>query len=245
MAALFGIEPLLEADVRTLSGGEQQRVALARALAVRPDLLVLDEPTASLDVTMKRTFRDDMARARTQAGSVVLITHDPAEAFGLADRIAVLDGGRIVQQGTPEDVLNGPQTAFVASFAGAELLLDGVVAAVADELLQIDAGGAHIWAIAAPGWQPEPGMRAHVAYRPEDVTIAAGASVLETSARNQYRLRIASLSGSGALVRLRLDGSLKLDALLTRSSVEALSLRPGVEVIAQMKAAALHVLKAT
>lgn len=245
MAELFDIGAIMGADVRTLSGGEQQRVALARALAIRPDLLVLDEPTASLDVTMKRTFRDDLTRARTQAGGVILITHDPAEAFGLADRIAVLDGGRLVQEGAPEDVLDAPQTRFVASFTGAELLLDGVVTGVADELVQVDSGGALIWAVSTPGWRPETGMRAHVAYRAEDVLIAANESTLETSARNQYRVRITSLSGTGALIRLRLEGELQLMAVLTRSSVEALSLRPGVEVIAQMKATALHVLRAT
>jgi molybdate transport system ATP-binding protein len=233
--------------VRTLSGGEAQRVALARAIALRPSVLLLDEPTSNLDVLIKRTFREDVERAaRTFAGAVVLITHDPAEAFGLADRIAVMDGGKIVQSGAPEDLLDDPRTPFVASFTGAELLLDGVVAATAEELVHVDVGGAMIWATVAPdrSWTPERGARAHVAYRPEDVMIATPDSAAEVSARNQFRLRIASLSGAGGLVRLRLEGALRLSALVTRTSVESMGLRPGREVVAHLKATALRVLRA-
>lgn len=246
-AQAFGLEQLLTKSVRALSGGEAQRVALARAIALRPALLLLDEPTANLDVLVKRTFREDVERAaRTFAGAVVLITHDPAEAFGLADRIAVMDAGRIVQSGAPEELLDDPRTPFIASFTGAELLLDGTIAAVAEELVLVDVGGVMIWATLASdrSWSAEKGARAHVAYRPEDVMIAIPDGHSEVSARNQFRLRIASLSGAGGLVRLRLDGALQLSALVTRTSVESMSLRPGREVVAQMKATALRVLRA-
>lgn len=247
-ADAFGVSGLLDASVRTLSGGEAQRVALARAVAMRPDVLFLDEPTANLDVLVKRSFRSDIERAaRVHAGAVVLITHDPAEAFALADRIAVLDNGRIVQTGTPEDLLDDPRTSFVASFSGAELLLDGVISAVADGLVHVDVGAATIWATVPPDhdWAPHVGDGVHVSYRPEDVLLSVPGAALETSARNQYRLRIASLHGSAGLVRLRLDGVLQLNALVTRTSVESLGLRAGIEVIAHMKATALRALKST
>jgi tungstate transport system ATP-binding protein len=245
-AGAFGIEPLLGAHVRTLSGGEAQRVALARAFALQPEVLLLDEPTANLDALVKRTFREDIERAaRTQAGAVVLITHDMMEAFAVADRVAVLDAGRVVQTGTPEDLVNDPRTPFVASFTGAELLLDGVVATVAEDLIHIDVGGALVWATvpADHSWTPQSGMRAHVAYRPEDVMISAPDSAFEVSARNHYRLKIVSLTGSGGLVRVRLDGNPQLTALVTRTSVESLGLRPGRDVIAHLKATALRALR--
>ncbi|MGQ0816280.1 MAG: ABC transporter ATP-binding protein [Gemmatimonadota bacterium] len=246
-ANAFGLEAILDASVRTLSGGEAQRVALARAIALRPDVLLLDEPTANLDVLIKRSFREDVERAaRTHAGAVVLITHDPAEAFALADRIAVLDNGRIVQAGTPEDMLDDPRTPFVASFTGAELLLDGVITTVAEELVQVAVGSALLWATMSPAhkWSAAAGMRAHVSYRPEDVMISVlEATTAEVSARNQFRLRITAMSGSGGLVWLRLDGALKLSASVTRTSVESLGLRPGRDVIAHMKATALRVLR--
>jgi molybdopterin-binding protein len=247
IARELGLTTLLNASVRTLSGGEAQRVALARALVLQPDLLLLDEPSASLDVLVRRAFRDDVQRsARTHAGAVLLITHDATEAFTLADRIAVMEAGRIVQTGTPVELLEGPRSAFVASFTGAELLLDGVVAAVADQLVHVDVGGTLIWAVQSHegDWRPERGQRAHVSYRPEDVMISVPDNTLEVSARNQFRLRIASLGGSGGLVQLRLEGALTLSALLTRTSVEALGLVPGKEVIAHMKATALRVLRA-
>lgn len=246
-AGAFGLENKLDASVSTLSGGEAQRVALARAIALKPALLLLDEPSANLDVMIKRTFREDLERAsRTHAGAVILITHDPAEAFGLADRIAVMDNGRIVQTGSPEELLDDPHTPFVASFTGAELLLDGVVSAVAEDLVHVDVGGAMIWATlpADRNWTPQRGVRAHVAYRPEDVMISSSETHIEVSARNSYRLRIASLTGSGGLVRLRLEGNPRLVAVVTRTSVESLGLRPGRDVIAHMKATALRVLRA-
>ena len=246
-AEAFGLRPLLDESVRNLSGGEAQRVALARAIALQPSVLLLDEPTSNLDVLVKRTFREDVERAaRTFAGAVVLITHDPAEAFGLADRIAVMDSGRIVQSGTPESLLDDPRTPFVASFTGAELLLDGIVTTVAEDLVHVDVAGSMIWATVPRdhSWTPSRGMRAHVAYRPEDVMISAPDAPAEVSARNQFRLRIAGMTGSGGLVRLRLDGSVQLVALVTRNSVESMGLRPGRDVIAHMKATALRVLRA-
>lgn len=137
---------LVEGRVTRLSGGEAQRVALARALALEPDVLFLDEPTANLDATIRRRFRDELgAVMRRRAGSVVLITHDAADAFDLADRVAVMEDGRIVQTGTPEDLTTDPATPFVAAFTGAELLLGGVVEGVGEGTVEVrKIGRAHV-----------------------------------------------------------------------------------------------------
>lgn len=244
LAEAFGLRELLGVRVHSLSGGETQRVALVRALVIHPDILLLDEPTANLDAAVKRRFRDDLVRnVRAHARSVLIITHDAGDAFGIADRIAVMESGRIVQQGSPDELLTNPETSFVASFSGAELLLNGTVKAVAEDLVHVTlVDGGALWA-ALPRtrpWSLERGARVHVAYRPEDVVLSSIESSTELSARNQFRLRVESLSGTGGLIRLRLQGQPALSALITRTSCESLGLRPGREVVAHLKAAALR-----
>jgi molybdopterin-binding protein len=184
---------------------------------------------------------------RAHTRGVVVITHDSGDAFGLADRIAVMDNGRIVQEGTPDELLADPGTSFVAAFTGAELLLNGNITAIAEDLVHValEEGGS-IWAALPPGrrWIPQRGARVHVAYRPEDVMLSSIENTTEVSARNQFRVRVASMSSGAGLVRLRLDGPPQLAALLTRTSCESLSVRPGREVIAHLKAAALRALPA-
>lgn len=224
LAEMFGLSGLLKTRVHQLSGGEVQRVALARALVLHPDVLLLDEPTANLDAPLKRQFREDLVRSvRVHTRSALIITHDSADAFGLADRIAVMEKGRIVQLGTPDEVLADPRTPFVAAFTGAELLLNGVITDVAEDLVHValnDGGG--VWAALPQGrsWHAQRGARVHVAYRPEDVVISSIESNAELSARNHFRLRVASLTGSAGLLRLRLDGQPPLAAVLTRTSCE-------------------------
>ena len=248
LAELFGLSGMLHSHVQRLSGGEAQRVALARALAVRPDVLLLDEPTANLDAPLKRQFREDLLRSvRALSHSALIITHDSADAFGLADRIAVLEQGRIVQMGTPDELLADPGTSFVAAFTGAELLLNGCITDIAEDLVHValTEGGA-VWAALPRGrsWRVQRGARVHVAYRPEDVVISAVESTVELSSRNHFRLRVAALSGSAGLIRLRLEGEPPLSAVLTRTSCESLGIRPGREVIAHLKATALRALPA-
>ena len=114
-----GLAGLSERFPNELSGGEQQRVALARALAAGTGLLLFDEPLSNLDATLREELRVEIATlAREAAATAIYITHDQAEAFALADRIGVLQGGRIVQLGTPEDVYRRPANAFVARFTG-------------------------------------------------------------------------------------------------------------------------------
>ncbi len=238
----LGLTPLRDADVRRLSGGEAQRVALARALAVEPDVLLLDEPTANLDVTAKRRFREDLERTvRSGAPAAILITHDPGDAFALADRIAVMQDGRIVQEGQPDDLVFEPASPFIAAMTGAELLLDGIVDRIDDGLTLVAmAGGAFLTAVAADPGGLAPGRPVHVGYRPEDVLLADAGDAGVTSAINRFALRVAALAPAGALVRVRLDGEIRLTAMVTRHSADALALNVGSFIIAQLKATALR-----
>ena len=114
----------------TLSGGQQQRVALARALAPAPRVMLLDEPFANVDATLRRALREDARRALRNSGNIaVIVTHDPDEAFELADRIAVLDGGGIVQIGTPDVIWRKPKNRAVAGLFGQAQHLNGKVEA--------------------------------------------------------------------------------------------------------------------
>jgi molybdopterin-binding protein len=238
----LGLDGLRGADVRTLSGGEAQRVALGRALVLDPDILLLDEPTAGLDVTVRRRFREELGRViRERARSVLLITHDAADAFDLADRVAVMEGGRVVQVGSPEDLTSVPATPFVAAFTGAELLLDGVVQEVSEGMVLVGAGNASLLARAAD-FTREAGARVHVRYRPEDVILAPAGDQAggEVSARNRLAMRVRTVTPVGGLVHVRLEGDVSLAALLTRDSAVRLELRPGAPVTAILKATALH-----
>ena len=236
----LGIGGLMGASIARISGGEAQRVALARALVLEPDVLLLDEPTASLDATIRRRFREELGEViRERAGAVVLITHEAAEAFDLADRVAVMEEGKIIQAGTPEDLTMDPATPFVAAFTGAELLLDGVVEGTGDGTVRVRAGEAVLLA-RAPDPPPAPGTRVHVRYRPEDVTLAPRESP-DVSARNRIPMRVRSITPAGGLIRVRLEGPVGLAALITRESAERLGVRPGAAVTALLKTAALHV----
>lgn len=116
--------------VATLSGGQQQRVALARALAAEPRMLLLDEPLGSLDRALRERLTGDLRLLLARPGITALyVTHDQSEAFTVADRVAIIDQGRIVQRGTPEEVWRNPETAFVADFLGFRTVVTARVSA--------------------------------------------------------------------------------------------------------------------
>ncbi|MEX2201205.1 MAG: ABC transporter ATP-binding protein, partial [Dongiaceae bacterium] len=113
-------------SVTQLSGGQQQRVALARALIMRPAVLLLDEPLAALDLKLRKSMQDELRWIHaTTGGTFVFVTHDQEEAMGLATRICVMEGGRIVQEGTPEEIYSHPQSRFVSTFIGEANVLAG------------------------------------------------------------------------------------------------------------------------
>ena len=126
MLRLVGLSDLGQRRPHQLSGGQQQRVALARALAVAPKLILLDEPFSNLDAKMRVETRQEVRNLLKETGSAgILVTHDQEEALALADRIAVMDGGRVVQVGKPDEIYRNPVSEFVANFIGRSNFLTG------------------------------------------------------------------------------------------------------------------------
>ena len=123
---LVNMEDFVRRPATRLSGGQQQRVALARAIVRRPALLLLDEPLSNLDARLRETMRKELADLISRIGvTAMFVTHDQSEAFSLAQRIAVMDRGHIVQEGTPRQIYGRPRTPFVARFLGSANVMPG------------------------------------------------------------------------------------------------------------------------
>lgn len=221
----FGLAELGGARVAGLSGGEAQRVALARALAPAPRALLLDEPLASLDADVRGDVRRRLREhLELHEGPCVLVTHDPLDAAVLADRVVVLEGGQVTDEGSLADLVARPRTAWAAALAGTNLL-PGRATGVH---LQLDSGGMLTCA-------DRPDTDAVlVAIRPASVAlhlVRPGGSP-----RNVWRARVAELEGFAERVRVRLTGEVPLVAEVTTAAVAELDLRPGTEVWASIKA---------
>jgi ABC-type Fe3+/spermidine/putrescine transport system ATPase subunit len=139
IAEMVRLTDFLDHRVTVLSGGQRQRVAIARALATEPEILLLDEPLSALDANLRVHMQAELKRLQQTLGiAFVYITHNQSEAFSTADRVVVMNQGRIEQVGTPREVYLWPQTRFAAEFVGSNNLLEGRVASVDGELIAVD-----------------------------------------------------------------------------------------------------------
>jgi ABC-type Fe3+/spermidine/putrescine transport system ATPase subunit len=194
---LVGLQGYERRRVFALSGGERQRVALARALAPRPRLLMLDEPLAALDRTLRERLQQELRGILRAVGVTALyVTHDQEEAFGLADMVALLNAGRLEQFGPPEQIYRRPASAWAARFLGLGNLLEARWRA--DGLLETALGPL----VARSGQPPRPGEQATLVIYPDAARPAAPgqatlqAQVLETQFRGQhYRVSLRSAAG--------------------------------------------------
>ena len=126
MLKLVNLTGLEKRSIDTLSGGQQQRVAIARAIANHPKVLLLDEPLAALDLKLRKDMQKELKKIQEQVGiTFIFVTHDQEEALTMSDRVVVMDGGKIQQVGTPKDIYNEPENAFVADFIGESNIVDG------------------------------------------------------------------------------------------------------------------------
>ena len=180
----------------SLSGGQRQRVALARCLAMSPDLVLLDEPLANLDVHLKASLLDEFQRFQARTGATMLyITHDQSEAMALADRIAVMAHGRVEQLAAPQTLYRSPATEFVADFIGMGGLAQATVLDAAGGTATVEIAGHHAIVRAAEGQAAGP---ARLCLRPEDLALAAEGL--------PARCRRARYQGGEWLVELTIDG---------------------------------------
>lgn len=230
------IAPLVARRVTELSGGERQRVALARALLASPQLLLLDEPLASLDASLKAKIIPYLTRIRDEFQVPMLcVTHDRMEALALADEIVVLANGKVLQTGPVLEVFMRPSSAEVARFVGVETLQPGRIMSAGDGLATVSIGKATITALA-----PETAANdVFVCIRGEDV-ILQQETAAASSVRNRLTARVVSCRPEGALVRVELDAGFPLFALVTRPACAELGLREGVQITALIKAPAIH-----
>ena len=141
----FRIAHLAERSARKLSGGEAQRTSIARAFATHPEVVLLDEPFVALDPPTRQALTDDLEQVLRESGTAaILSTHDQAEALRLADRMMVMNGGAIVQTGTPTEVMNHPATEFVAAFVGMENIFTGTTTVTGSGLVSMALDGQRV-----------------------------------------------------------------------------------------------------
>ncbi|HEX9038050.1 MAG TPA: ABC transporter ATP-binding protein [Ktedonobacterales bacterium] len=216
LVALVGLERRYPNQI---SGGQQQRVALARALARAPQLLLLDEPLASLDTGLREAMREEIARIVRQAGMTVInVTHDQDEAMVMSDRVMLLRDGAIQQLGAPAELYWRPLSAFVARFMGPANILSGVVAERDGEAFALTVGGMILHGRTSDTVQRSAGQRASLFCRPEDVTLMDTPPVY---AENLLEGRIAQASFSAGRWKARFvsNSGLELNLSAVRESL--------------------------
>jgi len=238
-AERFGVAHLLLRRARELSGGEAQRTSLARACALEPQILLLDEPFASLDPPTREALIQDLGRVlRETHCTAVLATHDLMEGLHLADTLAVLKAGRVVQCGPAGEVVNHPVDEFVANFVGMETLVAGRVKESAGGTFTLAVGDQEIVGTGDMG----PGQELTVGVRPENVTLSLHRDT-ETSARNSFPGRVTRITSRGPFFKVELDCGFFLSAYVTARSKEELGLLEDREVVASFKATAVHLIR--
>ncbi|HEY5249549.1 MAG TPA: ABC transporter ATP-binding protein [Dermatophilaceae bacterium] len=226
----LGLGDRLEVRPRELSSGQAQRVALARALATDPALLLLDEPLSALDPTTRAQTRADLSvRLRAFDGVTILVTHDPLDALSLADRLVFIEAGRLVQEGTPQEVIARPRDPYVAQVVGLNFLRGR---RINDQ--QVDVGGTTVVAPEVPS-----GTAVCVTIAPSAVALYQMRP--QGSPRNTWPATVTDVLLIGQTARVSLTGPFALVAEVTTAAVAELRLVVGQELWATVKATEVHV----
>jgi ABC-type sulfate/molybdate transport systems ATPase subunit len=231
----FGISGLAAARPGNLSGGERQRVALARAIASEPSILLLDEPMSALDaVTRSEVAAELELRLREIGLPTILVSHDFSDVLGLADRVAVLQAGRIVQVGRPRELAEAPASSFVASLAGVNYFAG--TATRREGLTEVSGEG---WSSPLRSVDIVEGAVGVVVY-PWDISLSSTRP--EGSALNAIGGRVRRVSLVGNRARISLDSTPPIVAEVTDGSAHRMGIEPGVHVVATWKATGTRLL---
>jgi molybdate transport system ATP-binding protein len=224
---------LAERPVVELSGGQRQRVAIARALASRARLLLLDEPFASLDATIRATVRAELRGfLKELALPALVVTHDPLDAFVVGNRLAVIERGRVVQSGTGEDLLMHPRTPFVAGLVGLNVYLAKLAPGSG---LREARAGALTFHVLADGLEGA----VHLAFAPSDVALAKERPA--GSFQNAFEVRVRETQRLPDRLRVVLDAGVPVAADITGEAGRNLPLAPGSTIWAMVKATSIRV----
>ena len=234
---LVGMPDHTEKYPAQLSGGEQQRVALSRALATSPGLLLLDEPLSALDARVRAALRQEIRSLHERLGvTTILVTHDQEEALSMADRIVVMNHGRIEQVGTPEEIYSTPASPFVADFIGVMNFMQGEI--LSSKTVQIGENS-----IACETGNTEDGQKVRLTIRPEDILCHAKSSD-QSDGTNSFPVKVESLEFLGSFCRLILsgkDGFGKLKADLSTQQVHELKVTQGTMLTAEFPSRNLRI----
>lgn len=210
---MVGLEKFAPRGASLLSGGQMQRVALARSLVMRPSVLMLDEPLSNLDARLRDRLRVELREIQLRLGlTCVYVTHDQHEAFALADRIALLQSGRIVQIGGPREMYETPASASIAHFLGVSNVMDCDKVEVEDSLAAANVAG-HNVKVRSSQTVPSSVAEMKLCIRAEDLQITARPQ--ETLNSWKGTVRVAGFQGNDIRYAVELDGGLELDALGT------------------------------
>lgn len=218
----FGVAALAERFPDTLSPGEKQRVALARALAGAPELFLFDEPFSALDGPTRAALRDRLKEfLRSHRVPAIFVTHDHLEALALADRLALMRNGAILQQGSAADLYRRPASRFAAEFLGVENILPARLLGRDGALWRVAIGDRLLLAATDPPRDAEASLALGI--RAEDVALAPA-----DGAANRFPAKIAAIADAGALTRVVLDAGFPLVAALPRPQAKGLA--PGADI---------------
>lgn len=234
LAEDVGVRDLLDRRPETLSGGEAQRVVLGRALGTDPRCLLLDEPISSLDAGSRSGLRALLRKLNRRGLTMVHVTHDYEEAVSLASRVAIMEHGRIVQIGKPEEIFHHPKSEFVAGFIGIRNFLKGELrrpSGASGGMAEFITDGLSLTILTdAPNG---PGF---FTIRSEDITLSN--SRQETSARNTFEGTIIDIAPARLGVEVTIDIGVEISALVTEGSVKRLGMECGRNIWASFKATA-------
>lgn len=233
LAKRMNISHLLNRNTTTLSGGEQQRVALARTLALDPEVLLLDEPLSSLDTILRDDLRGLLRKLNKLGQTIIHVTHEYEEAISLADKVAIMHKGSIIQEGLPRDVFMNPKSEFVANLAGIKNFFETII--IEPNLAQISEK-----------------IKFHLMWpqtHSEGCLLIAGNEILisnsekESSAMNNFKGTVSDMYPSKSGYEVIVDIGIKMVVFVTENAIEKLQIETGKVIWISFKASAVRFIK--